>query len=122
MRRLLLLAPVLLLAACAPQPQLTAEQVFGYLDEKPRCLSKGLYCTVHTFNDPDDLKRDLKVRWKRQGEGVYAKLERFQLHMEPRKSFGIPGYQLTLYGLEQSDKDRRFNDLLLIGELVNSVN
>lgn len=111
-----------LLASCASQPHLTAPQVWTYLEARPQCLSTGLYCSTHTFKDPDDLNRDLKVRWKRQGDAVTAKLGQFQLYMEPQVLYGIPGgYHLALYGLEQSDKDRRFNEIKLVGELVQPL-
>jgi hypothetical protein len=117
-----LLGFLVILASCASQPDLTTRQVWTYLEESPQCLSTGLYCSTHTFKDPDDLKRDLKVRWKRQGDGVTAKLSGFQLYMEPQELYNIPGgYHLALYGPEQSDAERRFNELMLIGELIKSV-
>lgn len=112
----------ILLVSCASQPDLTAPQVWNYLDKSPQCLSTGLYCSTHTFNDPEDLSKDLKIRWKRQGDGVTAKLGQFQLYMEPQILYGIPGgYHFALYGLEQSDKDRRFNEIRLVGELMQPL-
>lgn len=123
MKRLVYMVSALALTACSSQPDLTPAQVWAYLDEPHHCLSAGLYCSLHTFKDPDDLKRDLKVRWNRQGDGLNAKLEKFQLYMEPQEKFGIPGgYHFALYGLEQSDKDQRFNELKLVGELLQRVN
>lgn len=108
------------LTACTSQPNLAATQVWAYLDKRPQCLDEALYCSAHTFKAPEDLSKGLRVRWKRHEDGVLARLKDFQLYMEPREIYGIPGgYQVVLYGPDQSDSDRRVNEFKMLAQLLD---